>query len=187
MISKIILGLVTVVTYFFVHTGINLYNKNENKNNENQLTLAKSYIDKKDYKKSFEILNTLAQNNYFDEKCLIGELYRNGYGVMQNYTESFKWYSKCSNLLKTETTKNNLGYMYLNGLGIKQNYEKAIEYFKYTSTINSDYAQNMLGQLYYDGVGVQKNKKQAIELFKKSARNGNIHAKNMLIKLKIDW
>ena len=65
--------------------------------------------------------NSIAQNN-------LGYMYRNGFGVEQDYKKAVELY-----ILSADqgymVAQNNLGYMYDIGLGVEQDYKKAVELY----------------------------------------------------------
>ena len=57
-------------------------------------------------------------------------MYRDGYGVEQDYKHAVKWYRKSAEQ-EYAIAQNNLGVMYENGYGVEQDYKQAVEwYFK---------------------------------------------------------
>lgn len=61
-----------------------------------------------------------------DAQFCLGMCYRDGEGVLQDYSEAAEWFSKAVNQGHSGAMIN-LGLMYLNGLGVPQNYPKAME------------------------------------------------------------
>lgn len=178
-IKKILLSiLITVVAYFFVHTGINLYNKQSSKI-QDSFNQANKFYQEKNYQDAFKIYLELADNNHLDEKCRVGSMYLEGEGVIQNYIEAFKWFQLCSKQ-NNANADNNLGYMYINGYGVKQSDQEAFKYFKKASDANDTMAQYNLGFMYLYGYGTDKDTQKAVELFTLSAKGGNDNAKKAL-------
>ena len=74
------------------------------------------------YKKRAEQGNAEAQ-------CSLGDCYRLGLGVEQDYSKAFKWYQ-----LSAEQGDSNaqfcLGTLYEEGLGVEQNYELAVDWYR---------------------------------------------------------
>lgn len=58
----------------------------------------------------------------------LGNIYRDGENVPQDYSKAFEWYSKAANQGLAEA-QFSLGFMYENGEGISQDYSKAFEWY----------------------------------------------------------
>ncbi len=176
-----IVSILATVAYFFIHTGINLYNKQSVKIEESFAQADKFYMDKK-YEDAFAIYLKLAQEGHLGKKCRIGNLYLHGEGTMQNYIEAMKWYKSCAKE-NNMYAENNLGYMYINGYGAKENAQEAFKYFTKAADKNYSDAQLNLGYMYQNGEGVIEDIPKAIEFFKLSAKNGNKNAEKALQEL----
>ena len=59
----------------------------------------------------------------------IGEIYRNGNGVKQNYAKAYDYFKKAANDGEKDA-QNYLGLMFLQGEHVKENDEKAVAYFQ---------------------------------------------------------
>lgn len=62
----------------------------------------------------------MAQNN-------LGQMYKNGQGVTQDYAEAMKWYLKAAEQGDAEAQRSS-GSMYAQGLSIKQDYAEALNW-----------------------------------------------------------
>ena len=109
----------------------------------------------------------------------IGDLYYNGNGVDENYTEAVKWYRKGAEAGDNDAIAN-VGYMYCYGKGVEQNYEEAMKWSKKAADGGNAWAMNQIGDLYYNGNGVTKNYEEAVSWYKKASEQNRGYAFYML-------
>lgn len=105
----------------------------------------------------------------------LGNLYKNGHGVKQNYSEAQKYYKLAAELGNSEALLN-LGILYEKGYGVKQNYLKAKEFYLESSKLQNSSASFNLGIFYFNGLGVDQDYKKSKEYFELSAQNDNFEA-----------
>ena len=74
-----------------------------------------------------EELIKLAESGDVEAQFNLGDMYLNGWGVSQNYTEAAKWYRKAAEQ-GFAGAQVNLGYMYNNGQGVAQDYSEAVKW-----------------------------------------------------------
>ncbi|MBS4943952.1 MAG: sel1 repeat family protein [Neisseria mucosa] len=86
-----------------------------------QAAWADNVPDFKETLQAAEQGNAKAQYN-------LGQMYRNGQGVRQDYAQAEQWYRKAAEQGIAQA-QYNLGVMYANGLGVRQNYKIAKEWF----------------------------------------------------------
>ena len=70
-------------------------------------------------------------------------MYRNGYGVSQDYAEAVKWYRKSAEQ-GYASGQSNLGHMYENGLGVTKNLTEARKWYEKAAAQGDDYAKGRL-------------------------------------------
>ena len=106
-------------------------------------------------------------------------MYYNGFGVLQDYKQAFKWYSKAAEqgLAKAQ---NNLALMYYNGFGVPQDDKQAFKWYTKAADQGNAMAQYNLGLMYEDGEGVPQDYKQAVKWFSKAAEQGDADGQNSL-------
>lgn len=100
----------------------------------------------------------------------LGEIYRSGDSVPQNYKKAAHWYEKSARQGYAEA-QCILGMMYLEGVGVKQDDVKAFDLIKQAAEQGDAGAQYQLGLLYLKGKGVNWNFKKARYWTKKAANN----------------
>jgi len=93
--------------------------------------------------------NATAQTN-------LGEIYRFGNGVRQNYEQAVRWYRKAAEQ-NEPLAQIYLGYMYHLGNGVPQNSFQAEYWIRSAAEQNEPWAQNNLGAMYHYGSGVQQS------------------------------
>lgn len=113
---------------------------------------------------------------HVEAQCKVGDLYREGYGMPQNYGLAIEWYTRAAEN-GSITAKLNLGIMSEEGLGrLFKDYNAAhAHYFQAAETENAE-AIYRLGRLYHAGMGVPMNLVQARTYYEKAAKQGHILA-----------
>jgi len=127
----------------------------------------------KDYKTAFELFVQHEQesNGYHWVQYMLGQCYRCGYGVEQNYTKAMEWYVKASNQGNTDAL-NDLGYFYSSGHGCVKNLTKAAELFERSADAGYSYAMACCSICYEDGTGVVQNANTAMQWRNKASAQG---------------
>lgn len=100
--------------------------------------------------------------------CRLGDRYRDGDGVQQNWEEAFRWYSLGARAGDAES-QNNLGTMYLNGIYTPEDVAQAVHWYTLSAAQGSDAAQYNLAKRYLHGSGVPQDYAEAKRLFEESA------------------
>lgn len=98
----------------------------------------------------------------------LGQKYRLGIDVKQNYSTAFQWYSK-SATQGYDRGQNAIGVMYKHGLGVKKNYASAHNWYQKAAAQGNLRAQFNLGLMYLNGDGLDKDYGYAKELFHQAA------------------
>ena len=86
----------------------------------------------------------------------LGQMYREGKGVLKDYKEAVRWYTKAANQGNAKA-QTNLGYMYHFGQGVSQDYKEAVKWYRKAANQGIASAQNNLGHKYKKGHGVLKD------------------------------
>jgi hypothetical protein len=90
----------------------------------------------------------------------LGELYRKGEGLAQDFAEALRWHLRAAEGLH-RTSKHILGIMYRDGIGVSQDPTKAVEWFDKAATGGHRPAQHDLARMYEHGIGTPVNPPQA--------------------------
>ena len=112
-----------------------------------------------------------------DEKAqfLLGSMYANGEGVMQDDKQAVAWFRKAAEQGLAEAQLI-LGGVYLYGHGVTQDYKQAVAWTRKAAEQRNAQAQRLLGMMYDIGVGVVQDNKLAYVWSSVSAANGEVEA-----------
>lgn len=124
-------------------------------------------------------LERLANVGHLKSQIRLGELYKKGEVVRQNYQKSFFWFKKAADQ-DDGSAQNAVGEFYLSGLGVNEDYSIAYSLFQKAAAKNNPEAQVNIGQMYLNGRGVNKSEKEAVDWFIKAAERNHIPAQNKL-------
>lgn len=84
---------------------------------------------KGDYETAVKILRPLAEQGRASAQFNLGQMYRQGYGVVQDYTVAIIWFKLAANQ-GHDIAQYNLGVMYEDGVGVEKNHNEAVRWFK---------------------------------------------------------
>jgi TPR repeat protein len=109
----------------------------------------------------------------------LGDMYKDGHGVYQDYQTAMDWYLKAASQSHPDG-EYKVGVMHSLGLGVPQDYFQAMNWFLNAAIQGHASAQYNVG-LYYDvGRGVTRDYLKAEEWYQKAADQGNADAIKML-------
>ncbi|KAG0365196.1 hypothetical protein BGX24_004237 [Mortierella sp. AD032] len=112
----------------------------------------------------------------------LGDIYRDGEGVDQDYQTAMDWYLKAADQGHHDA-QYNIGVLYDYGRGVPRDYTQAMAwYLKAANQGNAD-AQNSLGSLYKKGQGAPQDYSQAAGWYLKAADQGNANAQSNIGEL----
>jgi TPR repeat protein len=112
---------------------------------------------KGDYKSAFASYNELANDGHSHAQLMLGIMYLDGNGTVQNYELAKLWINKSAENNLTDA-QDLLGYLYWDGKQFSKNFELALNWFKLGAANESAFAQYILGKMYQTGDGVKENK-----------------------------
>ncbi|MBT6449506.1 MAG: PQQ-binding-like beta-propeller repeat protein [Verrucomicrobiales bacterium] len=133
----------------------------------------------------FEETKAKAEAGNVDAQYNLGEMYRKGEGVEQDFKEVVKWYQKAAGQ-GNAPAQSNLGVMYYNGKGVEQDFKEAVKWYQKAADQGNTSAQSNLGFMYANGKGVEQDFKEAVKWYQKAADQGNTMAQyslEMMFKL----
>jgi TPR repeat protein len=113
----------------------------------------------KDSGKSFEEYLSLAKQGDAEAQLHLGNMYKKGKGVPEDYKEAVRWYRKAAEQGEAHAQME-LGYMYrmgYDGEGVPQNYKEAVRWYRKAAEQGYVRTQYTLGVMYRDGEGVPKD------------------------------
>ena len=158
-----------------------------------QLEDAKTAIKNQDFKKAYELLQPLADQNNLEAQTMLGAMYVNGQGVEKDITKGLAMITKAAvkgyqpakleafmlnmELGKQgdETAMYNVGYMCLNDWGGKHDNNTCLKWFESSAELGHEKSVRILAKIYSDGMfGVAPDKKKAVywENLKKAYEEG---------------
>lgn len=141
-------------------------------NNLAMLRLGHIYINDGNATRAIDWYKKAAEHGRSYANVCIGEIYRNGNGIEQNYEKAYGYFKKAANNGEPEA-QNYLGLMFLQGEHVKENDEKAVAYFQQAAEQELPVAQYNLGSCYYNGWGTSKDNGSAKFWMKKAAEQGH--------------
>ena len=125
-------------------------------------------------------LRTLADAGNLRALTLLGNLYLDGKGgVEQDYDKALACFTEAAELDYADAQAQ-LAYMYQNALGVEADYSKAMEWNNRAILQGNAQAQAQLGYMYHMGLGVTRNLDTAASWYTKAAAGGSEFARKML-------
>jgi len=106
---------------------------------------------------------------------ILGWMYKDGQGVLQDYKEAVKWYTKSAEQ-GDAYAQYNLGLMYKDGQGVLQDYKEAVKWYTKSAEQGIALAQLNLGVMYYLGRGAPQDYVMAHMYFNIAAVSGGKEA-----------
>lgn len=128
-------------------------------------------FEKREFDLAFYIFNHLGSCGDVQGQVSLAMMYKNGYGVEQDYNEALKYYRMAANK-GSAMAQFNIADMYENGIGVVQNYSEAARWYKIAAQNGNSRAQYNLGLFYEIGLGVKEDFDEAMNYFKLSYEHG---------------
>jgi len=156
----------------FADPGFSFYKSSRVEKNQNR---AKAF-----YRKAVDLdIEEMAEAGDKYACTCLGEMYRIGHGVDQDYLRAVEWYCKAAEQGHA-IAQYYLGVMYHYGRGVDKNHLIAVEWFRKAAEQGHSIAQRKLGLMYEYGYGDDKNKSTAVEWYRKAAEQGDADAQRYL-------
>jgi TPR repeat protein len=111
--------------------------------------------------------------------CELGDHYRSGHILSQDWDMAFSWYRRGA-ALGNAGAQNNLGTMFLEGLGCERDKAQAIHWYRKSAEQGVAVAQWNLAKRYDLGDGIEQNSVEARKWFEKAAVQGYTDASREL-------
>jgi tetratricopeptide (TPR) repeat protein len=131
-------------------------------------------LDKELNKNLILKLHDLAERNNFTAQYWLGFIYKNGYGIEQNYKTAFKYYKAAEEYHLDALF--NVGHFYHFGYGVEQDYKIAFNYYSRAAKQDFPDALFCLSIFYNEGLYVKKDYKIGLKFLNKSASYNNRRA-----------
>ena len=135
-----------------------------------------SVSDKEHFRRLWKLIHDRSPGRHTlsAQNCL-GEMYKKGQGVKQDYKEAVEWYRKAAEQ-GDATAQCNLGYMCNKGEGVKQDYKEAVEWYRKAAEQGFAKAQSSLGTMYKHGQGAKQDYNEAVMWYRQAAEQGCANA-----------
>lgn len=124
-----------------------------------------------DFKTALTEWLPLAEDGNASAQYNIGQLYRLGRGVDQDYAKAGKWYEKAAEQWHS-AARHNLAILYEKGLGVPINYAKAIDWYELAANQDYGFAQFNLAVMYSIGQGTKRDLVKAYKWYAIAADRG---------------
>jgi TPR repeat protein len=128
-----------------------------------------------DFVAALKELRPLAKIGNAMAQFILGTMYANGQGVLQDYKEAVRWYRLAADQGRADA-QNNLGVMYENGQGVLQDDKEAVRRYRLAADQGYAYAQFNMGDMYANGQGVLQDYKEAVRWYRLAADQGDADA-----------
>ena len=112
------------------------------------LAAGKQAMKNGDYVTAIKEFLPLAKHGDAGAQFLLGVIYDQGYGVLQDYTEALRWYRLAADQGNADA-EYNLGFMYSQGQGVPQDYKEATRWYRLAADQGDALAQGNLGIMYH--------------------------------------
>jgi len=106
-----------------------------------------------------------------EARFVLGQLFTNGHGVMQDYAEALTWFQRAANEGHAGSQAA-LGSMFLQGQGVAVNPVTARQWLLKAARQNDGRAQYYLGEMSESGVFAESDPLQALAWYDLASRNG---------------
>ncbi|KAF9328213.1 hypothetical protein BGZ91_001103 [Linnemannia elongata] len=128
---------------------------------------------------SKDITHTIFKANFGDEdaQVALGDMYKDGNGVPQDYQAAMDWYLRAAEQGNADAQRK-VGVLYVYGLGVKQDYSTALIWYLKSADQGNAQAQSNIGLFYRFGQGVPLDYAEAMEWFLMAAGQGNTQAQS---------
>ena len=127
--------------------------------------------DRRDYQAAYEAWLPLARNDDAAAQRNLGQLFRFGQGVEQDFAEAAKWYGRAADL-GLPSAQANLAALLLNGQGVPRDVAGAARLYEAAARQGLALAQHNLGLMHYHGEGLPRNEAVGLGWLNLAAKSG---------------
>lgn len=117
---------------------------------------------------SLEELRTQALTGDTGAQTRLGNIYRLGRDVPQDYRQALYWYGKAADS-NDPVAQNNLGFMYEKGMGAPQDYAQALALYRKSANQGYYLGQIHLANMYWYGIGIAADRGKGLYWAQKAA------------------
>ena len=132
----------------------------------------------KDYAQAKQWNEQAAAQGYAPAMAAIGQLYEEGAGVTQDFSEAKHWYEKGIKQEKyAATSMNRLAQLYIEGKGVTKDEKQAVAWLEKSCSLDSlgsSHSCYEIGKAYFEGkLGLPQDNQKAFEYSMKAASNSH--------------
>jgi len=113
-------------------------------------------FDREDYETLYKLTVPLAEKGNAKAQYILGGMYSEGLGGVQDYREAVKWYRLAAEQGDAKA-QYHLGVVYHFGRGVPQDHKEAVKWSKIAAEQGLAEAQYNLGLMYYHGEGIPQD------------------------------
>ncbi|KAF9546988.1 hypothetical protein EC957_008992 [Mortierella hygrophila] len=114
-----------------------------------------------------------------DAQVTLGDMYRDGKGVPQDYQAAMDWYLKAAEQ-GDPAGQRGVGGLYYYGHGVPRDYSAAMDWGLKAANQGHMLAQHSVGLLYLNGQGVLQDDEQAMFWYRKAADQGHAESQRIV-------
>ncbi len=140
---------------------------------------AEKAYQKEDFATAFVLFSARAEKGDTAAMNLVGVMYENGTGIIQNDKQAVRWYRMAAEQ-GNAYAQYNLGYMYDSGSGITQSDNQAMHWYRMAAEQGNALAQYNLGIIYDFGIVVTRDYKEALRWLHMAAKQGQVESQASL-------
>ena len=136
-------------------------------------------VDGQSSPSALQAARAAAERGVASGQMYMGESYRDGDGVPQDYKEAARWFRLAADQ-GIALAQFNLGYLYYVGQGVPQDHKEAIHWYQLAAEQGLDLAENNLAYGYKTGDGVTQDYNEAVRWYRMAADKGNAVAQTAM-------
>ncbi|KAF9545331.1 hypothetical protein EC957_011085 [Mortierella hygrophila] len=142
---------------------------------DSQLQGPQSVITNTPMERDVVQMSISANHGNKDAQIALGDMYKDGKGIAQDYQAAMDWYLKAAEQ-GDAAGQQRVGTLYYVGFGVPKNYSIAMIWYLKAAQQGYALAQSNIGTLYGNGLGVPQDYAQAMEWYLKAAQKGHASA-----------
>lgn len=135
-----------------------------------------------DHDAAFEAFSGLVAQGNGDAMFYIGQMYENGEGKPQNFSNAIRWYRRAAAQEHAEAYFK-VGQMFENSVGVPRDFGAAFDAYSAAADLGHQEAELKMAEFYARGLGTYPDVAHAAELLGEAAQDGNQEAFDALIEL----
>ena len=137
--------------------------------------LSRAYYAQGQNENSLRALNMAVNKKYPMAYANLGDYYRTGEGVAQDYAKAMSL-GQAAIEMKAPTGYFTVGMLYRDGKGVNGDPIKALEYFEKGAALGDAYSMEAAGRMIYNGQGAPRNLEKAMKYIERAAKQDHIDA-----------